>query len=143
MLLLAAALLIALEIKFASHGVLAAAGIGALVFGLATLVDGPIDEMRIHAGTAIAAGLGFGIVTFALAWIAMRARRNKVLTGSDAMIGRQAFVRAVYEAAGTGQVEVRGELWQARTADALTLGEPVQVKAVDGLVLVVEHARPN
>ena len=140
MLLLAAFVLIVLEVKFASHGVLAAAGIGALVFGLATLVDGPIDEMRVHTGTAVAAGIGFGVVTFGLAWIAMRARRNKVLTGADAMIGRQALVRAVYEAAGTGQVEVRGELWQARTGDALAVGEAVLVKAVYGLVLVVERA---
>ena len=139
MLLAAAFLLIALEVKFASHGVLAAAGVGALVFGLATLVDGPIDEMRVHLGTAIGAGLGFGIVTFGLAWIAMRARRNKVLTGAGAMVGRQAFVRAVYPASGTGQVEVRGELWQARTSGALAVGEEVLVKSVDGLVLVVER----
>ncbi|WP_241654319.1 NfeD family protein [Granulicella sibirica] len=140
MLLVAAFLLIALEVKFASHGVLAAAGVGALVFGLATLVDGPIDEMRVHLGTAIGAGLGFGTVTFGLAWVAMRARRNKVLTGAGAMIGRQAFVRAVYPALGTGQVEVRGELWQARTNGVLAVGEEVLVKSVDGLVLVVERA---
>ncbi len=76
-----------LEAKFGSHGVLALAGIVSLVFGLATLVDGPIPELRVHPATAIGAGLGFGGISFGLAWIALRARRGKVLTGPQAMIG--------------------------------------------------------
>ncbi len=70
LLLFAAIILIVLELKFTSHGVLAAAGIGSLIFGLATLVDGPIPEMRVHLSLAIAAGLAFGGITFGLAWIA-------------------------------------------------------------------------
>jgi len=132
-LLIAAFCLMALEFKFASHGVLAAAGVGALIFGLATLVDGPIVEMRVHLATAIGAGLGFGAISFGLAWIAMRARRNKILTGPQAMVGEQAVV-----VNDKGQVEVRGELWTARAGRALVVGEVVRVTGVDGLVLVVE-----
>lgn len=133
LLLVAAFCLMALEFKFASHGVLAAAGVGALVFGLATLVDGPIAEMRVHLGTAIGAGLGFGGISFGLAWVAMRARRNKVLTGPQAMVGERAVVMNA-----RGQVEVRGELWAARGGRELVVGETVRVTGVDGLVLVVE-----
>lgn len=132
-LLIAAFCLMALEFKFASHGVLAAAGVGALIFALATLVDGPIVEMRVHLGTAIGAGLGFGAISFGLAWVAMRARRNKILTGPQAMVGEQAVV-----VNDKGQVEVRGELWSARAGRALVVGETVRVVGVDGLVLVVE-----
>ncbi len=142
LLLVAAFLLLLLEVKFSSHGVLAVAGIGALVIGLATLVDAPIDQMQVHISTALAVGIAFGTITFGLAWLGFRARRNKVLTGSAAMIGKQAFVRAAYTPH-TGQVEVRGELWQARLDPGdpsipLTLGSPVLVKAVDGLTLIVE-----
>ena len=133
LLLVAAFCLMALEFKFASHGVLAAAGVGALVFGLATLVDGPIAEMRVHLGTAFGAGLGFGGISFGLAWVAMRARRNKVLTGPQAMVGERAVVMNA-----RGQVEVRGELWAARGGRVLVVGETVRVTGVDGLVLVVE-----
>jgi membrane-bound serine protease (ClpP class) len=133
LLLVAAFCLMAMEFKFASHGVLAAAGVGALVFGLATLVDGPIVEMRVHLATAIGAGVGFGAISFGLAWIAMRARRNKVLTGPQAMVGERAVVVSA-----SGQVEVRGELWAARGGRALVVGETVRVTGVDGLVLVVE-----
>jgi membrane-bound serine protease (ClpP class) len=41
-LLLAAVVMMVLEAKYGSHGVLAVAGVASLVFGLATLVDGPI-----------------------------------------------------------------------------------------------------
>ena len=70
--------LIVLEAKFGGHGVLALAGIVSLVFGLATLVDGPIPELRVHTSDAVGAGLGFGSISFGLAWIALRARRGKV-----------------------------------------------------------------
>jgi membrane-bound serine protease (ClpP class) len=138
-LLLAAIVLIVLEAKFTSHGVLAIAGIGCLVFGLATLVDAPIAELRVHLSTALACGIGFGAISFLLAWIALRARRSKLLTGPAAML-RQ-IATAVTPLSPTGQVEVRGELWQARLADPaafLPAGASVHVDAIDGLVLLVK-----
>jgi membrane-bound serine protease (ClpP class) len=140
-LLLAAVILIVLEAKFGSHGVLALAGIASLVFGLATLVDGPIPELRVHLATAIGAGLGFGAITFGLAWIAIKARRGKVLTGPQAMIGGTAIVRTPLNP--TGQVEIRGELWQAavRGQASLAVGSAVSILSVEGLVLIVEPAQ--
>jgi len=139
-LLVAALTLIVLEAKFPSHGALALAGTLALIFGLATLVDGPIAEQRVHTSTAIATGLGFGIISFGLAWIALRARRNKVLTGPQAMIGAAAIVRTPL--APTGQVEIRGEIWQARLVASFPSfpgpGDTVHVRAVEDLVLLVE-----
>jgi membrane-bound serine protease (ClpP class) len=140
-LLLAAVVMMVLEAKFGSHGVLALAGIVSLVFGLATLVDGPIPELRVHTATAVGAGLGFGTISFGLAWIALRARRGKVLTGPQAMIGGTAIVRTPLNP--TGQVEIRGELWQAslRGPASLAVGSSVSVRSIEGLVLIVEPAQ--
>jgi membrane-bound serine protease (ClpP class) len=142
-LLLAAVVLMILEAKFGSHGVLALAGVVSLVFGLATLVDGPIPELRVHTATAIGAGLGFGGISFGLAWIALRARRGKILTGPQAMIGGTAIVRTPLNP--TGQVEIRGELWQAslRGETSLAVGSVVSVRSVEGLVLIVEPAHQS
>jgi membrane-bound serine protease (ClpP class) len=140
-LLMAAFALILLEAKFPSHGVLALTGTVSLILGLATLVDGPIPEQRVHASTAIAAGLGFGVISFGLAWIAIQARRNKILTGPQAMIGAIAVVRTPL--APSGQVEIRGEIWQARllhpTAPHPAPGDTVQVRDVEDLILLVER----
>jgi membrane-bound serine protease (ClpP class) len=137
-LLLAAVVMMVLEAKFGSHGALALAGVICLVFGLATLVDGPIPELRVHTATAVGAGIGFGAISFGLAWIALRARRSKVLTGPQAMIGGTAIVRTPLNP--TGQVEIRGELWQAslRGQASLAVGSAVSVCSVEGLVLIVE-----
>ncbi len=137
-LLLAAFVLMLLEAKYGGHGVLALSGIIALIFGLATLVDGPIPELRVHPATAVGAGLGFGAISFGLAWIALKARRGKVLTGPQAMIGAKAIARTPLNP--TGQVEIRGELWQASLHDptSLTAGSVVRVRKVEGLTLIVE-----
>ncbi len=138
--LIAAFILLLLEAKFPSHGVLAIAGSTALVFGLLTLVDGPIPEQRIHPAVAIAVGLSFGLITTFIAILAVRARRNKVLTGAAALLGAIAVAQTELHASGTGQVLVRGELWQALLepgAISLPMGTPVRVLGVNGLLLTV------
>jgi membrane-bound serine protease (ClpP class) len=127
-----------LEVKFASHGALALAGILCLIFGLATLVDAPIPELRVHYATAIGAGLGFGSISFGLAWIALRAHRSKVLTGAPAMIGATAIAATPLRP--SGQVEICGEIWQARLSgpSSLPAGARVIVRSIDGLTLLVE-----
>lgn len=139
LLLLGAVCLLFLELKHASHGILAAAGILSLVAGLATLIDAPTPELRVHLATAVAAGVGFGSISAALAFVALRAKRSKHLLGPQAMVGLMATVQTSLHP--TGQVEVRGELWQARTVDrsGAETGETVRVRRVEGLTLVVER----
>jgi membrane-bound serine protease (ClpP class) len=103
-------------------------------------VDGPIPEQRVHLGVALGAGIGFGLISFGLAFIALRARRNKVLLGPQAMIGGTAIARTPLSP--TGQVEIRGELWQAslRGRPSLPAGAAVLVRDVEDLTLIVEAA---
>jgi membrane-bound serine protease (ClpP class) len=136
MLLLAAAVLMVLEVKFTSHGVLALAGIICLVLGMLTLVAGPVPEMRVHATTAIAAGVAFGLITVFLVRLAVRARHNKSMTGLDALLGQIAVV--VKPLAPLGQVEVHGELWEAHSTTPVPRDARVRVTAIDGLTLTVE-----
>jgi len=136
MLLLAAAALMVLEVKFTSHGVLGLAGIVCLVLGMLTLVAGPVPEMRVHASTAIAAGVAFGLITVFLVRIAVRARHNKSMTGIDALLGQIAVVVKPLEP--LGQVEVHGELWEAHSDRPVPRDTRVRVTAVDGLTLTVE-----
>jgi len=135
--LVAAMVLFVLDIKFATHGLLGLAGIACLVFGLLTLVDGPIPEMRVHLGTALGAGIGFGSITIFLATIAVRARRNKVQTGNEALLGSLAIAQG--ELNPDGQVLVRGELWQAHASSPVAMGETVRIRSRNGLTLQVER----
>ncbi len=136
-LLVAAFALMVLEVKFASHGILALAGIACLVFGLLTLVEGPIPEMRVHLSIALSCGIGFGLITAFLIRIGMQARRNKVMIGTQTLIGQVATV--LQPLLPEGQVMLRGEIWEARAESPVPQGEHVRVLAVKGLTLWVER----
>lgn len=135
--LIGALVLFVLDIKFATHGILGLAGIGCLVFGLLTLVNGPILQMRVHLGVALGAGIGFGLITIFLTTIAIRARRNKVQTGDDALLGAIAVART--ELNPDGHVFVRGELWKAHAGEKISAGEKVRIRGRDGFLLEVER----
>jgi len=137
MLLIAAFTLLVLEAKFPSHGVLASAGILALVFGTLTLVEGPIPEMRVHISTAVACGVAFGLITVFLVRIAIRARRNKVVTGPQALVGDIAIAQQPLTP--RGQVLIHGELWQAESDSPAVPGDRVRVRSVHGLTLLVDR----
>jgi len=135
-LMVGALILMVLEAKFPSHGVLALTGTAALVLGTLTLVAGPIPQMRVQVATAVATGLAFGGITTFLVRIAVRARHNKVMIGPDALVG--AIGVAQQEIAPRGQVLVHGELWQAEAGTPIAAGEHVRVREVHGLTLLVE-----
>jgi membrane-bound serine protease (ClpP class) len=132
------ALLVA-EAKFPSHGILSLVGAGALIFGMLTLVDGPVPQLRVGLAMALAAGLGFGGITFFLAAAALRAKRNKVRTGMDALLGEVAEAQTPLRP--TGQVLVRGELWGAHCPAGADKGDFVVVRGFHALTLEVEPQR--
>jgi len=128
--------LFALEAKFATHGVLTIGGIALLILGGLLLVDAPIPEMRVRLVTALAVSIPLGIITAFLMGIAVRARRNKIVTGQQGLIGEVGIARTPL--APTGKVFVHGELWDAVASVNIAVGERVVVRKVDGLSLEVE-----
>ncbi|MFZ3265032.1 MAG: nodulation protein NfeD [Terriglobales bacterium] len=135
--------LFALEAKFATHGVLTIGGISLLVIGGLLLVDGPIPEMRVRLVTALAVAIPLGIITAFLMQIAVRARRNKVVTGQQGLVGEIGITETALSP--SGKVFIHGELWDAVSTLNIPAGERVIVRQVDGLTLRVDPvaaARP-
>ena len=135
-LLILAFTLFVLEAKFTSHGILGIGGAVCMVMGAIMLVNGPIPEMRIHWSTAIGLALPFSVITVLLLSLVMRARRNKVVTGAEGMLGTVGST--VTELAPEGKVFVRGEYWDAVAARPVASGARVRVTAIDKLKLTVE-----
>jgi membrane-bound serine protease (ClpP class) len=135
-LILGAFALFAAEAKFASHGVLTAGGIALLTLGGLLLVDAPIPEMRVHLWTALSVSIPLGLITAFLMSIALQARRNKVVTGSQGLIGETGVVQTALSP--QGKVFIHGELWDAVASSDLPAGELVVVRRVDGLTLSVD-----
>jgi len=71
-------------------------------------------------------------------WIRWSQRR-RAQVGAESMVGTSATV--VAPLAPTGQVQVKGELWRARTTGVETVepGRQVRVLTLEGITLVVER----
>jgi membrane-bound serine protease (ClpP class) len=137
-LILASFVLFALDAKFGTHGALAVGGIATLVIGALLLVDSPIPELRVKLATALAVSIPLGAITVVLMTVALQARRNKVMTGREGLVGEIAVAQTPLVPA--GKVFVHGEIWDAIASANVSAGQKVVVHKVDGLQLEVEPA---
>lgn len=135
-LILGGFILFALEAKLTSHGILTAGGIFMLVVGLLLLVNGPIPEMRVHVWAALSIAIPIGLITVFLMTIAMRAHRNKVVTGEKGLVGETGVV--VSALTPEGKVLLRGALWNAVAPVNVETGQQIVVRSIENLLLHVE-----
>ncbi len=135
-LILGAFALFAAEAKFASHGVLTVGGIVLLTLGGLLLVDAPIPQMRVHLLTALVVSVPLGLITAFLMSIAVRARRNKLVSGAQGLIGEIGIAQTAL--APGGKVFVHGEIWDAVAPSDVPLGQTVVVRRIVGLRLQVD-----
>lgn len=137
-LILSAFVFFALEAKFQTHGALATGGAVMMILGALLLVDGPIPEMRVKWWTALSVTIPLALITVFLMTIALKARRNKIVTGEQGLIGQIGTARSALTPA--GKVFVHGELWDAVANANVDVGQTVIVRNVQNLVLQVEPA---
>lgn len=136
-LLLLGAVLLILEVKFTSHGVLGIGGTVAMVLGALLLVNGP-PAVRIHLATALAVTVPFALITMFLVGLAVKARRNKAMMSDGGLLNQLGQARTALSPSGT--VFVKGEYWDAVSSMPIEPGANVRVISVDGLRLRVEPA---
>jgi membrane-bound serine protease (ClpP class) len=139
-LLLLAFTLFVLEAKFTAHGVLAVGGAVSMVLGAVMLIDSPWPAIQIHWVTAIGLALPFSAITVLLLTLVLRARRNKVETGREGMVGETGT--ALTEISPEGKIFIHGEYWDAVASRPVAAGARVRVTAINRLKLTVEPV-PN
>jgi membrane-bound serine protease (ClpP class) len=140
-LLVLAFTLFVLEAKFTTHGVLGVGGAIAMALGAVMLVSSPIPEMRVHWSTALGLALPFSAITMFLLSLAVRARRGKVETGREGMVGETGAAITPLEL--EGKVFVHGEYWDAVALQPVPAGARVRVTAIHQLKLTVEPVAPQ
>jgi membrane-bound serine protease (ClpP class) len=92
--------------------------------------------MRVRLVTALAVSIPLGIITAFLMGIAVRARRNKIVTGEQGLVGEIGITQTPLSPA--GKIFVHGELWDALSSVEIPAGERAVVRQVDGLILRVD-----
>ena len=135
LILLGIALMIA-EAFSPSFGIFGLGGVAAFSLGSIMLMDTEVP------GYQIALPLIIGISLFSVAFIVMtismlvRVRNKPVTTGMEAVVGETGKVVSGFP--GSGRVLVEGEVWQAKCASELQVGQSIRVTKLDGLLLDVE-----
>jgi len=132
--------LFAIEAKVTSHGVLALAGVLAMLVGALILVRSPITGAGVSPGIAVGFTLPFALLAVLIMRLALRTFSIKQSVGPEQLVGQTGEVREDLNGAGTGMVFVSGELWRARAAQKIPAGARVRVLRVDGLTLEVDRA---
>lgn len=126
----------ALEVKFTSHGALGMAGVVAMFLGAILLVEGPIPEMRVNWATALVVSLSFGVIAVFLMGLAVRALKERVVTGVEGMVGEIGVAQTRLDPA--GKVFVHGEIWNAVASAPIEEGQSIRVTRVRDLTVEVE-----
>src|SRR5262249_52030898 len=123
------------EIKVASHGLLTAGGVLALVLGSLILFEtggaGPRLSWGVIAGATLATTAFFAFLVGA----GIAAQRRRVTTGRQALLGARGV--AVDGLKPEGQVRVGDELWSAVSEAPIEPGANVEITGMNGLRLSV------
>jgi membrane-bound serine protease (ClpP class) len=92
--------------------------------------------MRVHLLTALAVSVPLGLITAFLMSIALKARRNKMVSGAQGLIGETGIAQTTLSP--RGKIFVHGELWDAVSSSEVSVGQSVVVRRIDGLLLQVD-----
>ena len=125
------------EVFVPSFGALGLGGLAAFVIGSIILMDTDAPGFGVSLGLVGGIAAVAGITMFGTVWLAVRARRKPVTTGSEQLAG--ATAEAAEDFTGRGRVRIFGEEWAATSALPVAAGQKVTIERVEGLLL---HVRP-
>jgi len=143
-LLVIGAVVVLVEAHYPSFGMLGGPGVAMLVAGSVLAVAGLGGGIVL----AVISALLLGLIGGATVWLSVRkgmaARRRRIRSGREGMIGHIGVVRSWADS--RGSVLVDGALWRARLdpldedGAQLNEGDPVVVERMSGLTLAVRPA---
>lgn len=144
LLILFGLVLLILEVKVTSFGLLAVGGILSLFFGSILLMDSPLPEFQVGLRLIIPVTLTLSAIMIFLVQLAVKAQRSQPITGEAGMLESVGLALTSIDPGGTGRVRTRGEIWTATATEPITAGDMVRVVGLQGLVLTVrsDHTAP-
>jgi membrane-bound serine protease (ClpP class) len=147
LLILFGLILLILEVKVTSYGLLAVGGITSLLLGSLMLIDSPLPELQIGLRLIVPVTLALSGILLFLVNLAVRAQQARAVTGDAGMLGELGRALSSIDAGGIGRVQTHGEIWTATAEEPISEGDAVRVTAVRGLLLTVRPepipARPE
>ncbi len=135
-LILLGIILLILELKFTSYGLLTLGGIACFVLGSIMLFDTANPVFKLSISVIIPVTIITILFFVFLLRLAYKAHKRKPVTGVEELIGLMGIAKTDIDSR-TGMVMVHGELWQAISEKPIKKDEQVIVEEVQGLTLKV------
>ena len=135
--------LLVLDVKLTTHGVLTLGAIASLIFGALLFFNsgGPYAGPQVNTALVIGMAGFVGLLGLYVVMVIVRIRRQRVTTGTEGMIG--AIAIAMTPLMPEGRVDYGGENWSAvldNPTISLDPGSEVRIVSVEGLRLHVAPA---
>ena len=128
------------DLQTAGLGVWTVGGVAGLVLGGLLLFSGASPALALSPWAIVAAVIGTLLFFISVMTAALRVRLRRPITGEDSLVGMEGEAKT--DIAPEGTVLTKGMLWRARTMETgIAAGSRVEIKATEGLVLLVEPLR--
>lgn len=139
LLIIFAIILFILEVKIASHGLLAIGGVVSVIIGGMMLIDTVDPSLQVSKTVIFTVALMLAGFIGLAGMLAYRARVSKPTTGVEGLVGEVGTVKTKINSIGrTGYVYVAGELWEASADEPIEKGIEVTVLEVDSMKIKVK-----
>lgn len=130
--------LLAAELLTPAFGVLGVGGVVAFIAGALLLFERDVPGFGLPLSLIIGLAASSAAVVLLGGNMALRARRQRVVSGPEELIGTTAEVLEVAD--GQAWARIHGERWKVHGPDVLVPGQTVRVVALHGLTLEVSAA---
>lgn len=124
-----------------SFGALGMGGAIAFVIGSIMLVDADVPGYGVSWPVIIGVAALGALVFGAVATLALQARKRRVVSGQEQMVGASGEALESFKT--EGRVRVHSEDWRAHTRVPVKKGKKIRVTGMEGLVLMIEPANPE
>jgi membrane-bound serine protease (ClpP class) len=140
-----ALVLLILDVRLPTHGVLTIGAVISLITGALLFFNsnsgGPYQQPGVNPWIVVIMSMLLGCLGFYVVFMVVRTRRARVTTGAEGMIGET--VTSLTALMPEGRVSYSGEDWAAvleGSATGVDEGSELRIVSVDGLTLHVEQA---
>jgi len=140
-LIILSVILFIIEIKVASHGLLAIGGVIALLLGSLMLFKSSAPYFRVALGVILPTVIGVSLFFIGTVYLALRAFRSKPQTGAEGIIGEEGVAKSPITGDG-GKVFVHGEWWDATSDEPIEAGSRVVIVESKSLTIKVKRKEP-
>lgn len=132
-------LLMLLEIKITSYGLLSIGGVGSMLLGSLMLFKSEAEYLRASLSVLIPVIATTAAFVALVVWLVAKAHVKKPVTGMQGIVGMKGRVITPKGPDNLGRVMVHGEIWTTKSdISQLNAGDEVVITGIDGLMLEVK-----